>query len=160
MEKEMKIITLTKGKFAIVDDEDFDLVNKYNWHCTHGYAASRPHRHEKHIYMHRLILGILTSSKLDVDHINHNSLDNRKCNLRVCTRAQNMMNSLGYDTSKYKGICWRDTKKKWTSQIKFNGKQYYLGIYETAEEAAHAYDRKATELFGEYCSLNFPRIES
>lgn len=156
----MKEILLTQGKVAIVDDEDFDLVNKYNWHYHAGYAASRPHRHKKNIYMHRLILGLTSSNKLDADHINHNGLDNRRYNLRLCTRSQNMMNSLKDHTSKYKGICWREPKKKWTAQIKFNGKQYYLGLYDIAEDAALAYDRKATELFGEYCLLNFPRVES
>ena len=106
--------------------------------------------------MHRLIMD--APKGMDIDHINGNPLDNRKSNLRICTRAENMRNrgAQKNNTSGYKGVGWCKHRKKWHAQIKHNGKQIYIGRYKDKEEAARAYDAKAKELHGEYAHLNFP----
>lgn len=95
----------------------------------------------------------------DVDHISGDTLDNRRANLRVCSRRENLQNGSRHadSASPYKGVCygkrqWGD--KKWLANICHNGHTYYLGSFLTAEEAAEAYNRKARELFGEYARLN------
>jgi hypothetical protein len=88
----MKKIQLTKNKYALVDDEDYEELNKYNWYYSYqGYAVRTNHRLNKCIYMHRIIMNPLDYKQ--VDHINHNKLDNRKENLRICDRFQNLQNS-------------------------------------------------------------------
>ncbi len=105
--------------------------------------------------MHRAILN--APKGLLVDHIDGNGLNNRKSNLRLCTFAQNAHNSRPRrnSSSRYKGVCWHKVKKKWTVSIYKGGKRTYLGYYDDEIEAALAYDRKATELFGEFAYLNF-----
>jgi len=94
-----------------------------------------------------------------VDHINHNILDNRKSNLRLCTIQKNSFNRRKTgQTSKYKGIYFDKSHSKFKSQIKFNKKTYNLGRYYSEIEAARAYDAKAKELFKEFACLNFPSI--
>ena len=116
--------------------------------------------------MHREITN--APKGMQVDHINGNTLDNRKENLRVCTRSQNMMNRGKQNNNKsgYKGVSYMKKKdpnyeypKPWRAQIKCptNQKVIHLGCYKYPEQAARAYDKKAIELFGEYAQLNFPR---
>ena len=95
---------------------------------------------------------------LFVDHIDHNGLNNRRSNLRLCTTAQNARNVFSYkgSTSKYKGVCWYKEGRKWAAKIKLNNKAYHLGLFEDETEAAIAYDKKARELHGEFGCLNFP----
>ena len=95
--------------------------------------------------------------KLEVDHINHDTLDNRKSNLRICTRSQNNANHNKQQKSKspYKGIWFRNDIKKWSGSIKCNDQCYYLGVFENPEDAAKEYDRKSIELFGEFAKTNF-----
>lgn len=96
----MKAIPLSQGKFALIDDEDFDLVSKYRWHCNGGYAKCG------NILTHRLILGLGNGTL--TDHINWDKADNRKANLRVCTPSQNIAHirkSPG-KSSKFKGVSW------------------------------------------------------
>ena len=156
--KATRRIPLTKGKFALVDAEDYYRLAKFNWHAKLGsttmYAARRAGG--KMIKMHRLIMD--APSHLVVDHIDHNGLNNARSNLRLCTIAQNSRNMLSNNgsTSKYKGVCWHKTKKKWAATIQFNKKTYHLGHFEDEIDAAKAYDKKAKELFGEFAYLNFP----
>ena len=157
----LKRIELTRGMFALVDDEDFDWLNRFNWtYGTPGYA----YRHKKIrgkikvIYMHRFILehhgynlnGFVT------DHINRNKLDNRKINLRVATYSQNHANidKYGNKSSKYKGVCWDKSRNKWIVHIQINQKQAYIGRFDNEEDAAKAYNKRALELFGEYARIN------
>lgn len=147
----MKAIELTKGKFALIDDEDFDLVSKFKWHVSgcKNYAISG--RREKLIRMHNLIFG-----KMKVDHINGDGLDNRRENLRKCTNSQNMANSkkrIG-TSSKYKGVCWCKRENKWSAYIYTNKKRKSLGYFKNQKDAAKAYDKKAVELFGSFARLN------
>lgn len=158
----MKKIELTRGQFALVDDEDFEWLNQWKWHArwesgSRSYTAARrtgkrPNR--EHVLMHRLIMS--TPNEEECDHINHNSLDNRKHNLRNCTHAQNSRNRRirRNNTSGYQGVSWNGQVKKWQSRIKYNGQSIYLGIFVDPIDAARAYNEKAQELFGEFVVLN------
>ncbi len=152
------LIPLTQGKFAIVDAEDFDRLNRYQWYackCKSTFYAARVEG-GKTIRMHRDIM--CAPKGLLVDHIKHNRLDNRKSNLRLCTNAQNCYNQRASSTgtSRYKGLSWHKFSRKWSSRIRYDGKFYNLGDYEDQIEAAAVYDDKVVELFGEFACLNLP----
>ncbi|PWA11094.1 endonuclease [Pueribacillus theae] len=159
----MKLITLTQGKAAIVDKREYERISQYNWHYHKGYAArtSRENGKKRTIYMHREIMQ--TPEGFVTDHINGNRLDNRKKNLRICTRAENNMNMRNYKSrkkskkaSKFKGVYWvGGIQAKWVAEIRHNGKQIHLGYFFHEIEAAYAYDQAALELFGEFASPNF-----
>lgn len=159
----MEIILLTKGYLAKVDDEDYDRINQYKW-CVfgedhHPYAERRIKTEKgSHLQlMHRLVVN--APKGMVVDHINHNGLDNRKENLRICTDRENRLNSRKYNYknsySKYRGVTWDKKRNKWVAQIMCNRKNYNLGVFDTQIEAAMAYDVKAVELHGQYAGLNF-----
>lgn len=147
----MRKIPLTQGKFAIVDDDDYEFLMQWKWSLTsHGYAKrSQRTGNQKCFYMHREITKI--KKDMQVDHINHNKLDNRKCNLREVTSNQNMMNrSTTVGLSKYKGV-GKHKCGKWRSYCN----KKHIGLFDSEIEAAKAYDKKALELFGEHACLNF-----
>ena len=160
----MKEIPLTQDKVALVDDEDYlSLINhKWNAHKDNGghlYVYSSTYINKKHgvMKMHRYILGLKKDDGKLTDHMNGNGLDNRKCNLRICTKSENNMNQAKTrGTSKYKGVSWCKNRKKWCAQIKLNQKQYFIGYFLLEIDAAMAYDKKAVELFGSFARLNFP----
>jgi len=146
-----KLIPLTKGKFAKVDNEDFDKLKDINWYINeNGYALNG----NKKIRMHRLIMD--APKNLEVDHINHDRLDNRKSNLRLCNRQNNGMNQSMQNgkSSIFKGVTWDKSRNKWQSKIFVNKKTIHLGRFDCEIEAAKAYDKKAKELFGEYSHTN------
>lgn len=138
-------------KFTIIDDEDYVRVMRHSWCFSGGYALARINT--KTTMLHRFILNLLpTDGK--VDHINHNTLDNRKENLRVVTNSHNVSNRRPYNRhSVYKGV--RPSNNKWESFITVNGKQRYLGVFPTEEDAARAYDFQAILAFGDNAYLNF-----
>ena len=157
-------IKLTRGKYAIVDVEDFERLNKYKWHSTqYGYAKravsnkSGKGRKQVEVYMHKLICP--APKGMIVDHINRNCLDNRKNNLRPATQKQNVWNRKfarkGGKTS-YNGIRWDRNKEKWQVRLTINGRRKSFGYYADELEAARAYDRIAKKYRGEYAFLNFP----
>lgn len=127
----MKKIKLTRGKYALVDDEDFEKLNQHKWFFDGRYAARDigGRKNKKRILMHRLINN--TNGNLDTDHINQNKLDNRRHNLRDATRSQNNVNSkLRKDNmSGFKGVVYDKTCKKWRAYIGIDGKQLSLGYY-------------------------------
>ncbi len=106
-------------------------------------------------YLHRLIMGAQKGQI--VDHINGNSLDNRKCNLRFATAKQNSVNSKARknNLSGHKGVSWNVACRKWMAIIMNSGKRYYLGVFTHKDRAAMAYDRAALFLHGEFAGLNF-----
>ncbi len=155
----MRTIPVGKeGQTALVDDEDFPLLSRITWCLTsHGYAGNAK------CYMHSLVLGFPKGGV--IDHIDRNPLNNSKANLRVITHQRNLMNrgrQKNKLTSQFKGVCHRARRlsKPWMASIakSEDGKQrsYFLGYFGTEEEAAHAYDLKAMELFGHYAVLNCP----
>lgn len=103
-----------------------------------------------HKILHREVLQY--DGPLEVDHIDGNTLDNRKSNLRLVTTSQNQMNrGISYaNKSGFKGVSWNKASKKWMAQIKANNVHYYLGLFDTKEEAAAAYSAKAQEVHGEF----------
>ena len=132
----MKNIPLTKGKVAIVDDEDFESLSKYKW-CFDGRYAQR-RANGKAIRMHSVL--IKTPKGMHTDHINRNELDNRKSNLRVVTPTINHLN-MGipkHNTSGVKGVVWDKQTDKWRSQIQIMGKGIPLGRFTNIEDAAEA----------------------
>ena len=156
-EKGVRHIPLTRGKFAIVDEADFERLNRYKWHaiCIRGKWYARRCPGGKPIMMHREIMNA-PADKL-VDHIDGNGLNNRRCNLRLCTQQQNMQNRRPLiRTSKFKGVWYCKRTRKWVATIVLDGKTIHLGRFDDEIEAARAYDRKAIELFGEFAYLNFP----
>ena len=153
----MKEIKLTQGKTAIVDDEDFEEVSKYKWYCHGGYAervVARDGERQTSVRMHVSIMG--GKAGFEIDHINGNPLDNRKENLRHVTGAQNQhnQNARGGGTSKYKGVSWKKTDKRWRSQITIGGKVYCLGSYKSEQDAAYVYNAWAESFFGNCARLN------
>jgi hypothetical protein len=106
--------------------------------------------------MHRYIMKV--PKGLVCDHINHNGLDNRKSNLRICTRQQNTYNQRSQKggSSKYKGVDWNKRQKKWRARIYYKRKFYYLGYFDNEVDAAKSYDKKAKEFFKEFACPNFP----
>ena len=108
----------------------------------------------KKLLMHRLIMN--TPQGMDTDHINHNKLDNKRSNLRICTTSQNMMNTClsSKNTSGFKGVFWDKRNKKWGAHIGYKKKTLYLGIFKNKINAAKAYNLKALELFKDFACLN------
>ena len=157
----MKLINLTRGKVAIVDDSDFKFLNQWNWFCNNnGYAVRNEPTGVKKprqiaILMHRQI--IKTPKGMETDHLNHNRLDNRKSNLRVCIKSQNQWHQKvrSGGSSKYKGVSVKTKRnKKFCAAIRFLGKVYLLGSFYNEKDAAIAYNKKAKELHGEFALLN------
>lgn len=151
------------GKFpyyyAIVDDEDFYRLSLFKWwpHSTPTNItiyARRTDANGKHFSMHKMITGFDLT-----DHKNHNGLDNRRENLRFATGSQNQANKgkqKGFYSSRFKGVSWHNANKKWRARITRNGTMFELGHFLFEEDAAHAYDTAAKELFGEFSRINFP----
>jgi hypothetical protein len=162
----MKEKKLTQGQVALVDDDNFGWLNSFKWFAhkddfkyNNGYYAVKKINKGGKSYMqcmHRLILNI-NDSKLLVDHINGNKLDNRKENLRIATKSENGRNRDRQSNNKsgFKGVHWNKQFGKYRAQIMLNNKTTYIGLYTNPVEAAKAYDLKAKELHGEFARLNF-----
>lgn len=151
----MREILLTQGKVAIVDDEDYDRLMGHSWHYRHshrqgyGYAVSK-----ERVPMQVMIMSPFPG--LIVDHIDGNTLDNRKRNLRVCTKGENRLNSRiqTNNTSGYKGVYWMKSHGCWHARITVHKKRFFLGAFQEKEHAARAYNEAAKIHFGEFARLN------
>lgn len=155
----MAEIKLTKGLYAIVDDEDFEMLNQYKWHSNVGYAARTIKANpKKTVLMHRFIINAPKGTC--VDHINTNKLDNRKANLRLADKSKNSMNRVvsNYSTTGFKGVhfykAYKKYKKPYQAYITANKKRINLGYFETAVDAAKAYNEAALIYHGEFARLN------
>lgn len=150
----MKKLPVGRGHFALVDDDQFEELSKYRWKLMGNpkrYYATRT------VYMHKQIMGV----DCVVDHRNHDTLDNRRENLRPSCKSSNNWN-IGKipqkqgkkPTSRFKGVCKPTGTRKWLAKIRHHGRVYKLGAFENEEDAARAYNAKAKELFGDFAWLN------
>lgn len=157
----MKYINLTQGKKAIIDNRDYEMLNKKKWHVYKSssgryYASrnnSRKHKDGHYLLkMHREIMGLQKYDKRQVDHINGNSLDNRRSNLRIVTPQQNSWNRKAQKNSNsgVRGVYKHTQINKWVAQIKVGSKRIHIGSFDTIEDAKLAYDKKAELYYGEY----------
>lgn len=147
-------IPLTQGQYAIVDIEDFEWLNQWKWHAhknnikyiTRFYAirSKRQGKKIQKIFMHRLIIN--PSHNLQIDHINGNTLNNQKSNLRIATNRQNQQNRHHPKTSKYTGVSWKKDHRKWQAQIYINGKVKFLGYFDDEYEAYLKYEKAESDL--------------
>ena len=156
----MALIPLTKGKFAVVDDEDFERLSKFRWSAVNMGGRWYAYRYMKNgepnprrgVPMHR---EIISTDKMDVDHIDGDGLNNSRANLRPASRAENLWNARKTrGKSRFKGVHFHSQNKKWRATIMANGKKHELGCHGTEEDAALAYNKAAAELFGNFARLN------
>jgi len=149
-------VVLTKGLLSIIDLEDVEKVSSRNW-CAHRaggkfYAVSNGQVHEsfKKMYLHRFILG--AESELKVDHINGDSLDNRRENLRFASVSENLFNrgKTSKNRSGYKGVFWSQEKGRWKAEVGAHGKKHHVGYFQSAEDAYEAYKNLAESLHGDF----------
>lgn len=149
-----KQIPLTKGQVAIVDDEDYEWISQYKWFAvwnstsksfTAGRMVLHPDKPGKRalLRMHTMI----TSAPI-TDHKNMDTLDNRRANLRPCTRSQNMANRPGWGKWP-KGVILQPNGR-WKAEIRVNGKKLSQGTFDTPEKAHEAYKTAAAQYFGEF----------
>lgn len=144
--------------WILVDDEDFDWLNQWHWSSTSVKNGRKPYarRNPKsgHVYLHRLIKNC--PKEKEVDHINGDTLDNRKRNLRICSKSENSMNhgKRSDNTSGFKGVCWDKATKKWRVEIMVRRKPIYMGVFSSKSKAAKIYNEAAKKLHGEFARLN------
>lgn len=155
------LIELTKGYSTAVDDEDYDELNKTSWHALVNrtgmvYAARRIRSDGKSVMqlMHRVLLN--DPRGFQVDHEDHDTLNNQKKNLRKATWSQNQANSQKktIGSSQYKGVYWHKARNKWVAELTINRKKTYIGSFESESDAARAYNGLAIASFGLYAEIN------
>ncbi len=152
----VKKLVLFNGEIATVDDEDYSKILQYSWHMNpDGYVKCIIRG--RSVYIHQMLLG--NKDGMEIDHVDHDRLNNSKSNLRFVTRSQNMANSLSHKdsvSSKYKGVILNKTSpvQNYQAKIMKDGKRFYLGTFKRQEDAALAYNKAAIRLFGEYACLN------
>lgn len=158
-----RLIPLTQGQYAIVDDGAFDWLNQWNWHCTGDKYAARgvssgSKQSAGNIGMHRVVAGAAPGEI--VDHINRDPLDNRRENLRVCSQRDNARNRRGWLTGKsqYKGVSYDRERCVWAAAITVNRRAVFIGRFEDESAAARAYDAAAQHAFEAFSQCNFPAI--
>ncbi len=151
----MKEIQLTRNQAALVDDEDYEELSKHKWYSAYrkdnqAYYAARKGP-QKSLLMHRVIMNV-TEPSIYVDHRNRDTLDNRKCNLRLCSGAQNQMNRpvQPNNTSGHRGVSWNKQNNKWHARINVSGKRIFLGYFTDLQNAADIYEKAAEKFFGEF----------
>lgn len=152
-------LTLPSGHVTIFDEADLVLLEQFYWHAlkarntvyvqTHGAPANGRQR----VYLHRLLLRAGPGQL--VDHRNHNGLDNRRLNLRLCTSAQNNLNAPGRNSNGYRGVHYHPNNKSNPWRARLNSQ--HLGYFATEWDAAEAFNTAALETYGEFAQLNVRR---
>ena len=158
----MKEIALTRGYVTCVDDEDFDELSRYKWYAGTTSGVPRAVRNSRSkeigkphtIFMYRQIMD--APSNMVVHHIDHDTLNNQRKNLRICTIAQHSASQRKQAgrSSRFKGVSWHRMTRKWRAYIKVFGVMRELGLSDDEEEAARAYNKAALEAWGEFALLN------
>ena len=159
-----KTINLSQGKIALVDDCDYEYLSGFSWFFWLRYAARNVYvgGKRKVLPMHREVLSMAGNdiSGLLVDHVDGDGLNNTRGNLRLATQAQNLYNRgpQKNNVSGYKGVSKTKSRLgRWAAAIKADGKLHHLGVFDSVEKAAHAYDSAAIALHGKFAYLNFPK---
>lgn len=141
---------ISGNRITVIDQHDYLRFSNTKWYLAgKGYVKSREG------YLHRLIIG--ASAGEEVDHINGDKLDNRRCNLRLATSNQNKWNrgkQNGRYSSRFKGVSWHSASQTWRAQIKVRRKLISLGYHVSEIDAARAYNDGALKYHGEFASLN------
>jgi hypothetical protein len=148
--------------YTLIDEQDAQLA-RLTWRLeVSGYAARREKRQNHQnggwrariVLLHRVTLG--APPGVEVDHINRNRLDNRRSNLRFATDGEQARNCSRNkrNTSGYKGVCFESARRRWKAAVAFEGRSYHVGLFDTPQEAAFAYDFAATALHGEFAATN------
>lgn len=152
----MKKIALTQNRYALVDDADFNMLSSYSWiYCKDKHTAyAHTSVKGKTVKMHRMIMG--QPKGMQIDHENRNGLDNQRSNLRICTQSQNQANCKVKSNSKsgIKGVHQRSDNGRWRAHAFREGKRVWLGHFNTAKEAAMAYNNYVLKFDGEFARLN------
>ncbi len=153
----MREIKLTQGQVALVDDEDFDLLNQYKWFARRTETTYYAHNRALGD-MHRFLLN--TSKDIEVDHKDLNGLNNQRLNIRSCTKSQNNANRKCKNPIGFKGVyrCHYKHKEQWQARITVNKKRIDLGFFNSIEKAANAYNQAAINYFGDFARLNHIEI--
>lgn len=160
----MKKIPITQGKVAIVDDADYEWLNKFKWSAQKSgntYYAKTVYNdgnRQVKLYMHSAIMN--TPAGMITDHINHNGLDNRRANLREGSYSQNNANQskISNKASKYKGVTWDNWNNKWKAQITVNYKNHFLGYFDNEYDAGKAYDKACKHFYEQFARTNDERF--
>lgn len=158
----MREIQLTQGKVAIVDDSDYELLSAFKWQAQRGrrgnwYAVRTVKRGAKRITlgMHREITA--AEPGVEVDHKDHDGLNNQRENLRLCCHHLNGANRVHpISSSGYRGVSWHKSKKVWQAKARNKNKYVYVGQFDDPREAAIARDKVVAQIYGEFAILNFP----
>ncbi len=157
------VLSFKSNEYVVkIDDEDFDKISSLTWNIhktkTNIYVRASGRGPEGKIYLHRFLMKPRPGEL--VDHISGNGLDNRKNNLRLCTKAQNCQNIKCKSKLGVKGVHIQKNRSGivYIAKIRANSTFYLLGRFNTLSEAASAYDRAARELHGAFAKLNFPEI--
>jgi hypothetical protein len=149
-------IILNDGSNVVIDADDMELLGKHSWyaHYIKGSCYAQTSTRGRAVSMSRLIMNEPVG--MEVDHVNHDTRDNRKENLRICSHRQNMMNQAKQKgrSSQFKGVSWNKGRKLWKAYIWGDNRQELLGYFVREEDAASVYDKKAQELFWTYAQLN------
>jgi len=158
-------VPLTQNKVALIDDEDWIVISRFDWYAHKEGRTWYAYSNVKHrdgrrtvIKMHRLLMSARSGQR--VDHRDGDGLNNQRENLRFATQMQNTQNQRlkSNNTSGYKGVCrWK--KGRWQAYITVHKKRIPLGLFNDKEEAARAYDTAARHYFGEFAVLNFSDAE-
>lgn len=159
-----RLIPLTKGYSATISGHRWGELSRFTWAVTddkgHGRryafryasAAERKAGAPRRIKMHRHILQ--APQGMAVDHRNHDGLDNRDENIRLCTHADNKRNVRHLrGTSRFKGVYWEPRRRCWASSIT-RDRQFWLGYFDDEEDAATVYNVAAQLFYGEFAHLN------
>ena len=159
-------ILLTQGKVALVDEADYKALMRYKWRAQRDrftFYAVRSVGKVGVELMHRQILHVASDSTIEVDHANRDGLDNRRANLRRCSKSQNHQNQQPRSDrkSRFKGTSrYVDRPGLWRARIVVNGVRIHLGCFQSEEEAAAAYDAAALQSYGEFARTNFGEAET
>jgi hypothetical protein len=151
-------LQLSQGLIALVSPEDSPLLSGFSWAVSgklprlYAYRSIRENGKKGVIYLHRLVARATDGDV--VDHINGNTLDDRRENLRLCNHAENLRNRGPQSGRAFKGI--RPSGSRWSASIQINRRRIQLGVFDTEIEAAQVYDDAAAKYFGEFAWFNFP----